>query len=496
MRFLANMKNFFILILLPFFNFFFVPVSGQSDSAFYYSEKILLPDLKSDLAFLASPRLEGRGTPGTGLEMAGDFIKEKFQGAGLKPFFRDYKQIFYQEMDTLLPVLEIGRHKYSFGKDYYTSFPKTRNKISSNNIVFANANGKDWPGTLKDMRNKILVLLPGLTNGDDSSEQKVSAGIIRAHQLGARAVLLPSCQFFAGKDKKEIDQLKDQFDNPDINSIGLPVICVSRAVILNLVGKNNFDSLMQTFEKSNLIRFAGIAISFRLKYRKAKVLKPVFNVAGFIPGKDTSRYLVIGAHYDHLGRVGDRIYYGADDNASGTATLIQLARVFSEANRNGHIPQMNVLFVAFTAEEKGLAGSDYFVSKFSSKNRIEAMINMDMIGRSDNNHRSAKDYVFVIGRDYNPGFWMSTLTDVENELPGFYADYSINAENDPELLMQRSDQYPFFQQEIPVLFFFDDMKKDYHLPSDTVEKINWDLLKKRAQFIFLTAYKISHKEVR
>lgn len=222
------------------------------------------------------------------------------------------------------------------------------------------------------------------------------------------------------------------------------------------------------------------------------------NVVAYIEGDGpTDEVLVLSAHYDHLGIKGEKIYNGADDDGSGSIALSEIANAFKEAVNDGYKPRRNILFLHVTAEEKGLLGSLYY-----SQNPIFPIektvtnLNVDMIGRVDDDHKDNPNYIYLIGSDR-----LSTdLHEISEAINDKYVqmdlDYKYNALDDPNRFYYRSDHYNFAKFDIPVIFYFNGTHEDYHRSTDTPDKINYELLSKRAQLIFYTAWEIANREER
>jgi len=222
------------------------------------------------------------------------------------------------------------------------------------------------------------------------------------------------------------------------------------------------------------------------------------NIWAFIEGTEKpEEILVISAHYDHVGTKNGEIFNGADDDGSGTVALLEIAQAFKKAKKDGYSPKRSILFLHVTGEEKGLHGSRYYAENplFPLKNTI-ANINIDMIGRRDTLHKNTNNYIYVIGSDR-----LSTdLHKINEEANAKYTklelDYKYNDINDPERIYYRSDHYNFAKKGIPALFFFNGVHEDYHLPSDTPDKIEYDALAKRAQLAFATAWELANRKER
>ncbi|MEO5788866.1 MAG: M28 family metallopeptidase [Gelidibacter sp.] len=224
------------------------------------------------------------------------------------------------------------------------------------------------------------------------------------------------------------------------------------------------------------------------------------NVVAYIEGSTyPEEVVIISGHLDHLGISNDETYYGADDNASGTAAVMEMAKAFSLAKKEGHGPKRSILFLHLTAEESGLLGSSYYV-----KHPIYALehtvvnLNIDMIGRVDRiyEEKQEENYIYIIGAD-RLSTKLHYISEVANaQFTNLILDYKYNDDRDNNRYYYRSDHYNFALQNIPVIFYFNGDHADYHQPTDTPDKINYPLLQKRTQLIFSTAWYIANSEDR
>lgn len=222
------------------------------------------------------------------------------------------------------------------------------------------------------------------------------------------------------------------------------------------------------------------------------------NVGGLIIGTDLKQeLLVISAHYDHLGSEGNRIFYGADDNASGTATVLGITSVFDSLRQAGVRSRRSILFILFAGEEGGLLGSKYFVNNSPVPlNQLVADLNVDMVGRVDYAHRKKPDYCYLLtnkdGRKLQEtAEWVNAQSVNVAINQGGY-----DTVNDPEQFFSRSDHYHFAKAGVPALFFTNGSHVDYHKPSDTPERINYAVLAKRATLVFQTAWVLANQDER
>lgn len=219
------------------------------------------------------------------------------------------------------------------------------------------------------------------------------------------------------------------------------------------------------------------------------------NIWAFIEGTDKKdEIVVVSAHYDHVGMKNGEIYNGADDDGSGTVALLEIAQAFKQAEKDGFKPKRSILFLHVTGEEHGLHGSRYYSQNpLFPLDKTVADINIDMIGRRDTLHTNTNNYVYVIGSDR----LSSELHTINEEMNKKYTkmdlDYKYNDRNDPERIYYRSDHYNFAKHGIPAIFFFNGIHADYHMPTDTPDKIEYDALAKRAQLAFALAWELANR---
>jgi Zn-dependent M28 family amino/carboxypeptidase len=222
------------------------------------------------------------------------------------------------------------------------------------------------------------------------------------------------------------------------------------------------------------------------------------NVIAFIEGSEKpEEVLVLSAHYDHLGQKGEKIYNGADDDASGTSAVLEIAQAFQAAKNDGNGPKRSILFLNVTGEEEGLYGSKFYTSNpiYPLANTV-ANLNIDMVGRIDDAHQANPNYVYLIGSD-KLSSELHTLSEATNAAyTQLDLDYTYNDEKDPNRFYYRSDHYNFAKNNIPIIFYFNGVHADYHKPTDTADKINYELLEKRTQLVFYTAWEIANRETK
>ncbi|UAM99532.1 M28 family peptidase [Polaribacter litorisediminis] len=223
------------------------------------------------------------------------------------------------------------------------------------------------------------------------------------------------------------------------------------------------------------------------------------NVVAFIEGSEKpEEIIVISAHLDHEGIKNGEIYNGADDDGSGTVALLEIAQAFQMATKTGKGPKRSILFLHVTGEEKGLLGSKYYADEdplFPLANTV-CNLNIDMVGRIDDRHKADPNYVYLIGSDKLSTELHELSEAVNKKYMNINLDYKYNDENDPNRFYYRSDHYNFAKNNVPIIFYFNGTHADYHRPTDTPDKINYELLENRARLVFHTAWEVANKETR
>lgn len=212
------------------------------------------------------------------------------------------------------------------------------------------------------------------------------------------------------------------------------------------------------------------------------------NVLGMIEGKNKNEYVIVGAHYDHLGidpmLDGDQIYNGADDNASGVSAVLQIARAFLAT---GQQPMRNVIFAFWDGEEKGLLGSRAFVQSFPQIDQVKGYLNFDMIGR--NNDESNPTHVVYFYTESHPAFGEWLKHDIEKYHLNLTPNY-----RPWDKPVGGSDNGTFAKRDIPIIWYHTDAHPDYHMPSDHAERINWDKLVNITKASFLNMWNLANEK--
>ena len=479
-----------------------------------WNTKSKTQNLKSHIMVLASDSLEGREVGKRGELLAADYISNHFKKIGIPPYkdttyYQEFK-LGSREFD--FAKIKIGHKRYFFGQDFY-GYPKFGNTtITSNNIVFLGygIESENYNDYKTNVKNKVLVVFDGEPTNKDgdylvsgttkkSPKSNYKEKLKTAKQKGAKALLI-----IKENIKKEYREARHYIEHPGVYLMEkedpIPFFYINKKMAKELFQQNNIEGDQETIAKTNktITKFSKKKIT--IESRKKENFFTGKNVLGFIEGSDPelkNEIIVITAHYDHIGIVDGLINNGADDNATGTAAVLEIASSFQEAKQLGYEFKRSILCFPNSAEEKGLLGSYYYVQnpEFSLENTITCL-NIDMIGRTDKFHPNDSNYIYLIGSDK-----LSTdLHNISEKSNKKYAnmdlDYTFNDPNDPNRFYYRSDHYNFAKKGIPSIFYFSGVHEDYHKHTDTTEKLIYEKVEKTTKLIFYTAWELSNAESR
>lgn len=486
---------------------------------------ITAAELERHLRSLAGREFEGRETGTKGQRMAAEYIAQHFEGFGLPALGE--KQGYYQKIAFVTELwdeidLQLDGNSLRHLWDFYAIPANNRSKDWQNldQIVFLgygidDEQYSDYQGA--DLKGKTILIYPGeprdqegryLISGSDQTSEwsaDVNKKLMAAYQHGVELVLIIDDNF-----KQNVSQARKQILNRSMQMVeSIPEqkeqannLFLSSEIARKIVGKH-FKQVVKArkrIQKKGKSKAVTIPVDLRVRQLKLDRQLMGENVLGYIEGTDPelkNELIVITAHYDHLGKRGDDIYFGADDNGSGTATVLEIAQAFAKAKELGWGPRRSVLVMLVSGEEKGLLGSQYYVNfpLFPLGNTV-ANINVDMVGRVDAKHADNPNYIYVIGSDR-----LSTeLHQINEEANARYTqlelDYTYNAEDDPNRYYYRSDHYNFAEKGIPAIFYFNGTHEDYHRTTDTVDKINFEKMVKIGQLVFYTAWELANRDER
>ena len=500
----------------------FLPVSSQTpdSSLIRFSESISRVDLQRHVRFLASDEMMGRKPGQRGIEMAADYLVRQFEkyrltspDACAPPYMqpltltRDNPGFVtliagtdtlksggelmilghLGSIEGLFPLVFTGYGLVSDHHDDYTGLTvsgkvvaylmgEPRDRHGRSLISGSGVPAYDRHSTIKDSiaysRGAIATIR--IDPSDEMAEKMIR--MYQRHQASASYVLK--------------DDILDP--NNDIGSIYMGISDASRIFGMHPEKLRRQITRLEKGKRHKVVSKNPLELTIG-RNPSDEIL--THNIAGFVEGSELAGdVIVVTAHYDHLGKSGDRIYYGADDNATGTAALLEIAEAFSLASATGYRPKRSILFLPVTAEEMGLLGSRFYVENpLVPLDKTVLNINLDMLGRSEKSRLEAGPYVYV----FNSAMAESQTGKILDELHAeciHDIESVIIDKSDGGFRTGGSDHVNFEMVNVPVIYFFNGLHPDYHLPSDTWDKIDYEHLTQTSRFVFKALWKLANVE--
>ncbi|MGO4921189.1 M28 family peptidase [Maribacter spongiicola] len=473
-----------------------------------FAETITEAELKEHLYIYASDEFEGRETGQPGQKKAIAYIKAEYEKLGIPAAKKDGN--YFQEVPLEISKLPIGKLSVD-GTDFAVGehvLTFSAANISTDDIVYA-AYGIDDEtySNYNDLNveGKIVLMKSGEPKNDDgtfiisgttetSNWSNMSESLTKRVQIamdkGAIGVLY--------YDADNFSRFKRRFESMKTNNNGrMEVVDNSAPEFYNLfIDQTLAKSFLSTIDIDDKPQILSKKLQLDFESSNDKISSE--NVAAILKGTEKpNEYLVISSHLDHIGITGDgEINNGADDDGSGTVALLEIAEAFKKAADAGNGPKRSIVFLHVTGEEKGLLGSQYYtdVDPIVPLANTVANLNIDMIGRIDPEREGDRNYIYLIGSDKLSSELHNLSEEVNKKFTNIELDYTYNDENDPNRFYYRSDHYNFAKNNIPIIFYFNGTHADYHKPSDTPDKINYDLLENRSRLVFYTAWEITNRE--
>ncbi len=495
---------------------------AQVDLPAKYASLITGAELKKQLTIIASDEFEGRETGTEGQRKAAAYIESQFASFGLKKpaKLKSYQQFYPLTQDTvLLTSLNVNGAAAVNGTDFLIPLGNNENgAFKAKKLVFAgygidDAAYSDYASI--NVKGKVVIVFLGEPKKegkyfiDAAGKQSkwsfpgITYKLAAAKAKGAVGVFVvnPNGEIFS----------KRMVDNNNKTGVSFESMPEEKATTLNYAilshafAKNNFpvnfDSALATAKAKGtfLLQQIDAKMATKFAFKKQRIVINASNVIGVIEGTDKKdEYVFLTGHYDHLGKHDGKIYYGADDDGSGTCGVIAMAAAFAKAAAEGNRPRRTIVFMTVSGEEKGLWGSEYYSDHpLYPLDKTSVDLNTDMVGRTDTERKTGDtlNYVYVVGHD-KISSEMPIINEAANaKYTNLVLDYKFDDPKDKERIYYRSDHYNFARKGVPVLFFYDGMlKADYHKPTDTVDKINFELYEKRVRMIFHTAWEIANRD--
>lgn len=531
------MKTYTLALALLIFSLLCMPAMAQKAGL----KSISQDELKMHLQFLSSDELEGRDTGEPGLQVAARYLAVQAAHLGLtavdadkdflQPFYIREKAYDRENSHTTITVADtfsiVNRESF-----YIFPAPQGDKTLIEGEVIFAGYGIKDEQNKYNDFENidikdKVVLIMNRAPMNEEGTEaqfdndkwssmQNFQYKMQYIYSQEPRAVLIvmdpksgmqsiedvnPAIARYLGKSR-ELKPEKAEGASPQRNSGGMVLIHRSVAdLLLEASGKTLKDLQLEIDQNLAPQSFLLEDTQVKIELNMSSTDLEVYNVFGLIEGSDPAlkdEVVIYTAHYDHVGTNGQGgVFNGADDNASGSVALIEIAEAFMKEKKR---PKRSIGILWVSAEEIGLFGSQYFANHpLVSSENIAAAINLDMLGRTktEEDAESSRsgltiqtgDSVKVIG-----GLQSKVLMDINTrslEEMGLIGNYQYNDIHHPERYFYRSDHISFARKDIPVLFYSTGTHRDYHMLTDVEERIDYDKYLKMTRFCYKVGFNVA-----
>ncbi|UFH55437.1 M28 family peptidase [Spirosoma sp. KNUC1025] len=499
-----------------------------------FANTITAIDLEKQLRILAADDMEGRETGTRGQRKAADYVASQFAAFGLKPIVKtEAGKLDYQQHFTLYQktwgefYVSAGGKRLEYLKDFLVNGLLYVPTETSYETVFvgygiSEPTYDDYAG--RDVSGKAVVMLEDepltadgkkrLSGTDEASKWGGQNGwrakSIVAKQKGAAQVFIISAESAEafkqllsqrGSMQKRFNRLGLKPGSENVSSVGIFLVAPESAAALLNTSADTLSQIKTAITHS--AKPVALTITGKVSVKADRIDEKTesSNVLGFLEGTDKKdEVLIVSAHYDHIGiSPNGQVNNGANDDGSGTVSVLEIAQAFAQAKAAGKGPRRSILFLTVSGEEKGLLGSEYYadMDPVIPLDKTVGDLNIDMVGRVDDLHQGKSDnYIYVIGSDKLSSELHKISEAANQKYTKMELDYKYNDPQDPERIYYRSDHYNFAKHQIPIIFYFNGLHADYHQPTDDVEKIDFKLAERSARLVFYTAWDIANRDQR
>ncbi len=486
-----------------------------------YANTITAEELSTHLRILASDEFEGRETGQRGNELAAEYIAMQFRSLDLPTvgtsdsYFQD---VYFNKTYWSKNELKVNGNDYKHLWDYlsYATVNSEFSKLEAEEVVFLgygidDPNYSDYKG--KNVAGKVIMINKGEPLNKDSVSyvtgtkemsdwsKSVWNKLELAESKGVKMVLIIEdklSDFLNNNRKFMVSPSLRLGDGKTEKSKFASHLYISTTIAKDIIGEkgNKVKRWRKKNRKRGKSKNLTLPVQINGVFDKTIDVIDGYNVLGFIEGTDKKdEIVVVSAHYDHLGKRGNDVYNGADDNGSGTCTVLEIAEALSIAKNNGEGPRRSVLCLLVTGEEKGLLGSQYYSENpVFPLDKTIADVNIDMVGRTDKTYEDQPNYIYVIGSDRLSSDLHEMNERINQDYSQLILDYKYNDVKDPNRYYFRSDHYNFAKNGIPSIFFFSGVHEDYHRITDTVDKIMFPKMEKLGRHVFHLVWELANQE--
>ncbi len=512
------MSRILFFILGIYFTTFTGPLTGQAIDTdvmklSMYADRISQDRIREHLEILSADEMEGREAGHPGNIKAAEYLAAQLESFGYvsPPRTTDYFQFFplYKQSWKDISVSIDGK-EFDYLTDFYALPSQNPNlpAFECEEILYLGygMSSKDYNDFQEaDLVNRVVVIKEGSPGQGASATSGLEPQKLQAaREAGVRLIFVISEHYSQrlSRYRQHLSAPSISTDIPESKRTNVVYISPRMAQQIMSGAKDRINAYDEHYAGAEqMIQPVELDQNTEIAMHKLTEYVYIPNVVGYLPGKDPllrHEVLVLSAHLDHVGMRGDVIYNGADDDGSGTSTILEIAKVISDLSREEEdLPRRSLLIFFANAEEKGLLGSAYYADNplFPLSSTI-TNLNVDMIGRRDAAHADNPYYVYIIGSDRLSTDLHDINEGVNQSLTNLDLDYTYNDEADPNRFYYRSDHYNFAKHNIPVIFYFTGVHEDYHKPTDTIEKIEFSKMRTIGQLIFGTAWELLNQDER
>lgn len=478
-----------------------------------YASTITLEELKEMLYKYSSDEFEGRETGEKGQKMAVEYLRAQYKAMGVEtPLGNDdyFQEVPLEKQSVAEASISVNGNSFKSFEDQIVLRASSDKDFSTNEVVYVGYgidadNYSDYKNI--DVKGKIVLAKAGepkdadgnyVTSGKiedtkwTNGRQSLSSKRDAARENGAKGLIYMDSEMLS----RYAPYFKRQAESGASGRLSLK--SNDADMIMLMVNENLGKALHASITEESEAKVINTKLSLTIENKSENITSE--NVVAYIKGYEKpEEVVVISAHLDHEGIKNGEVYNGADDDGSGTIAILEIAEAFKMAEKAGHGPKRSILFLHVTGEEKGLLGSRHYTDNdpiFPLENTV-ADLNIDMIGRIDPKRKEGdRNYVYLIGSDKLSTDLHNLSEEVNKKYCNVELDYTYNDENDPNRYYYRSDHYNFAKNNVPVIFYFNGTHDDYHRPSDTADKIEYDLLENRTRLVFYTAWEVANRDKR
>lgn len=478
-----------------------------------YASTITSEELKTMLYKYASDEFEGRNTGEKGQKLAVEYLKANYKAMDIPtPLGNDdyFQEVPLEKHKVAEAQVTVNGKTFNSFNDLIVLAASKSINMSANDIVYVgygidDDNYSDYKDV--DVKGKIVLAKAGEPKDSDGNfitsgkaeetkwtngRQSLSSKRDAAKENGAKGILYMDSELFSTYAPYYQRQAESGLTGR------LTLKSNEDKIVMLMINEDLGKTLNSTISTDTTPKTITTTLNLEIENKSESIISE--NVVAYIKGSEKpEEILVISAHLDHEGIKNGEIYNGADDDGSGTVAILEIAEAFKMAEKAGHGPKRSILFLHVTGEEKGLLGSKYYTDNdpiFPLENTV-ANLNIDMIGRTDPKRKiGTRNYIYLIGSDKLSTDLHNISENANTKYVHMELDYKFNDDNDPNRFYYRSDHYNFAKNNIPVIFYFNGTHDDYHKPTDTPDKIEYDLLETRTRLVFYTAWQIANRAER